>query len=402
MSEILDFEINEDGVITEYYGSDTKIVIPEGVKGIDMYVFNNNDELEVLSIPDSIETIDSANFEGCDNLKFNEYGGGYYLGNERNPYLVLVSAEEDVSAIEIKDGCKIVFANALANNESLSCVSFPKSLRSIGFMAFYGCVSLTELDLPEGIEYIDACAFSDCGFKRLLLPESLKYIGFDAFSLVSLEEIILPSGIEHIGRGAFTHNDISFNEYDGGYYLGNETNPYVCFMKPCDTEITEICLHKDARHIYSHAWSGCEKLSSVTLPYGLLEIGQDAFRECGALVEIVIPESVRLIGEDAFTGCENLKKIKFPKGKLEIEAGAFVACSSIEKVELGAAVIGDNAFDGCRSLRSFTAGEGSNLYGDYIFSECFSLKEVILPKSLDGKFNADDFESLNGVEIKYI
>ena len=399
---MLDFEISEDGIITEYYGSDTKIVIPEGIKGIDMYVFNNDDELEEVSIPDSIETIDSANFECCDNLKFNEYGGGYYLGNEHNPYLVLMSAEENLAELDIKDGCKIVFANALLDNESIRKVSFPQSLRSIGFMAFYGCELLTELSFPEGIEYIDACAFCNSGLKKLVFPETLKHIGFDAFSLVSLEEVSLPSGIKHIGNGAFSHNDIKFNEYEGGYYIGNEREPYICFMKPSDTSAISIRLHKDTKHIYSGAFNGCRRLSSATLPDGLIEIGHDAFRECGALTEIVIPESVKLIGENAFTCCESLKTVRLPKGKLEIEAGAFVGCSSIEEVDLGEAIIGDNAFEGCTALRSFTAGAGSNLYGDFIFSECSSLKTVRLPKSLLERYTAEEFEDSKDVTVEYV
>jgi hypothetical protein len=402
MSDMLDFEINEDGIITEYYGRDTKIVIPAGIKGIDMYVFNNDDELEEVSIPDSIETIDSANFECCDNLKFNEYGGGYYLGNEHNPYLVLVFAEEGVTEFEIKDGCKIVFANAFANNERLTRVSFPESLKSIGFMAFYRCGSLTEITLPDGVKYIDAYAFSDCGLKKPVLPESLKRIGFGAFSSVSLEEISLPSGIEHIGHNAFNQNDMRFNLYEGGYYLGNERDPYICFMKPQDTDVEEICLHKSTRFIYSRAFNECQRLTSVTLPDGLLEIGQDAMSECCSLTEIAIPESVRVIGKNAFLGCESLRSISFPKSNLEIESAAFAGCFSLEDAELGEAIIGDNAFESCTSLCSFTAGEGSILYGDYIFMECTSLNVVTLPKSLEESYTAEEFADSPNVTINYV
>ena len=399
---ISDFVIDENGRLTEYSGCGGAVVIPNGVKVIDAYVFNYMDTIETLVLPDSIEAIDESNFEECENLRYNEWGGAKYLGNEENPYLVLISAKEGLTELAVKEGCRIVFGNALANNEKLSRLSLPQSLKHIGFMAFYSCTSLCELALPEGVEHIDACAFYDTGIERLVLPEGLKFIGFDAFSTVSLGEVILPSGIQHIGNGAFTHNDIKFNEYMGGYYIGSESEPYLCFMKPCDGDVAELSLHESTRLIYSSAFSKCAKLKSVKLPEGLMEIGQKAFEECEALGSIIIPESVTLIGENAFSCCYELKDVKLPSGRVELESCAFLACRSIESIELGEAIIGDNAFEGCEGLKSFTAGAGSNLYGDYIFSECTALEEVTLPKKLENYFTAKEFEDSEIVSIKYV
>ena len=397
-----DFIIDKDGKLTDYCGSDTAVIIPEGVRSIDMYVFNYMKNLEDISIPDSIEKIDESNFEDCDNLHYNELSGARYLGNENNPYLVLVSADEDISLLDVKDGCKIIMGNALANNTELSGLTIPPSVRYIGFMAFYGCESLCELTLPEGVEYIDACAFCDVGIEKLSLPESLKVIDTDAFSTVSIKEVTLPSGIEHIGSGAFTHNDFKFNEYMGGYYIGSKNDPYICFMKPCDKDVTDIALHENTRLIYSSAFHQCKKLISVKLPMGLTEIGEDSFKECVALTSINIPESVTLIDEDAFSGCELLADVKLPSGKTEIKAGAFVGCRSIEQIELGEATVGDNAFSCCEKLKKFKAGNGSNLYGDYIFSDCALLEEVILPKSLEATFTKDELEDSKNAIIKYV
>ena len=397
-----DFIIDDNGNMTEYTGNDTRIVIPEGVKKIYSFVFQNMESLEELSIPDSIEMIDDLNFEGCDNLRYNELGGARYLGNENNPYLVLVSGEDDIEKLTVAEGCKLIFANACADNAKLKRVSISESVRYIGFMAFYGCESLAELTLPEGVTHIESCAFDGTSIERLELPESLEIIENDAFSCVSLKEVTLPSGIRHIGCGAFTHNDIKFNEYSGGYYIGSKNTPYICFMKPCDHALTHIELHEETRLIYSSAFENCDSLTSVKLPDGLCEIGENSFKGCSKLTAIELPESVYLIEEEAFCGCTELKEIKLPSGKLEIGAVAFSSCESLLSVELGEATVGDNAFDGCVSLKKFKAGEGSNLYGDYIFAECGALEEVILPKALELRFGIEEFEDSENVQLKFI
>lgn len=402
MSDLSDFVIDENGVLTEYLGFDTKIEIPEGVRAIDMYVFNELDTLEEITLPSSIERMDEQNFEDCDSLRFNESGGGYYLGCESEPYLVLVRTDGDLKRLEIEEGCRIILGNAAANNEKLSELSIPASVRSIGFMAFYGCTSLKELSLPEGVVHIDACAFFDTGIKELMLPRSLEYIGFDAFSTVSLESVTIPDGIKHIGHGAFTENALKFNEYEGGYYLGSEASPYIMLMRPCDKKTQSIALHEDTRLIYSSAFKGCERLRSVTLPEGLTEIGVDAFRECTSLESIRIPESVTLIGENAFACCTAITELSLPSGRLELEAGAFMGCTSVKQVELGAATVGDNAFDGCTSLVSFKAGDGSNLYGDCIFADCAALTEIVLPESLRGRFSEDELDDGASTIIKFV
>ena len=48
-----DFEI-EDGVLKDYTGSDTNVVIPSGVKTIDRYSFYNNKNIVTVTIPNDV------------------------------------------------------------------------------------------------------------------------------------------------------------------------------------------------------------------------------------------------------------------------------------------------------------------------------------------------------------
>ena len=53
-------------------------------------------------------------------------------------------------------------------------------------------------------------------------------------------------------------------------------------------------------------FSGCSKLSSITIPESVTSIGDSAFSGCSSLSSITIPEGVTSIGYGAFSGCSSL------------------------------------------------------------------------------------------------
>eukprot|EP00520_Triparma_pacifica_P019349 CAMPEP_0118642926 /NCGR_PEP_ID=MMETSP0785-20121206/6098_1 /TAXON_ID=91992 /ORGANISM="Bolidomonas pacifica, Strain CCMP 1866" /LENGTH=140 /DNA_ID=CAMNT_0006534515 /DNA_START=993 /DNA_END=1411 /DNA_ORIENTATION=+ len=51
---------------------------------------------------------------------------------------------------------------------------------------------------------------------------------------------------------------------------------------------------------------------SITLPKGVTEIGNKAFRGCSYLTSVAIPDTVTTIGNGAFAGCSSLRSITIP------------------------------------------------------------------------------------------
>ena len=93
-------------------------------------------------------------------------------------------------------------ANAFDEPGLLSVV-LPNTIKSIGWGAF-GSSSLESIELPIGLEIIEAYAFSECkSLKSVVLPNTIKSIGEYAFSGTSLESIKLPIGLECIESYAF-------------------------------------------------------------------------------------------------------------------------------------------------------------------------------------------------------
>ncbi|MBE5747485.1 MAG: leucine-rich repeat domain-containing protein [Clostridiales bacterium] len=67
--------------------------------------------------------------------------------------------------------------------------------------AFYGCSSLTEIVIPEGVTSIGDGAFRGCtSLTSVVIPERVTSIGGYAFyGCSSLTEIVIPEGVTNIG-----------------------------------------------------------------------------------------------------------------------------------------------------------------------------------------------------------
>lgn len=91
--------------------------------------------------------------------------------------------------------------------ESLTYVNLPLTLPAIGACAFYGCGKLNRVDIHSVVSTIDQRAFYGCFcLTSVSLPFALKSIGANAFnSCTSLTEVVLPPLLDHVGAGAFAN-----------------------------------------------------------------------------------------------------------------------------------------------------------------------------------------------------
>ena len=77
---------------------------------------------------------------------------------------------------------------------------------------------------------------------------------------------------------------------------------------PTDFEIPSHIYGMKVKGIGKRAFYGYD-FTKVTLPDGLVKIGDWAFEWCAYLEEINIPDSVKTIGEGAFSCCSKIKSI---------------------------------------------------------------------------------------------
>lgn len=242
-------------------GKLTTIVIPEKVTYIGASAFDGLNALETVVLPDSLEMVGPYNFneEGCQNLSFNVYDNVRYLGNENNPYLILISAlDKDITSCTIHENTKIIGSRAFYCCDELLAISIPDSVKTVGSDAFYGCSKIEQIDF----ENVEILGDGVCGFCS------------------SLESVVLPKSITSIPDGCF-RNCRALEKID------------------FPNTVTEIC---------DGAFFGCEGLKYINLPRGLTKIGEEAFFLAGFSF-IYIPASVSYIGHCAFDACENIKLI---------------------------------------------------------------------------------------------
>ena len=79
-------------------------------------------------------------------------------------------------------------------------------------------------------------------------------------------------------------------------------------------------------NIGDDAFSGCNNLTSITIPNSLTDIGRASFYGCSNLTSVTIGNGVTIINEWAFSGCTNLTSITLPNSLTDIGRASFANC----------------------------------------------------------------------------
>lgn len=378
-------------------------------------IFNPAISQEVV-LPDEIRMINSDYFsqfiQSPDYLKFNEYANGLYLGNENNPYVMLVKAKDiDAKVFGIHKDCKWL------------CEGWSS----------YGVLSmeLESLIVPNGITTLKAYA---ARAKNVVLPEGLKVLDVR----YSVDDYYIPESVELLinnsaGFGTPFSNyvdnkkdlkELSINEYENCYYIGSKENPYK-YCVYADNNVKSIKLHDDTQEVFDYAFASLP-LESVTLNDKLEVIGENAFYMCPSLKTINFPDSLRVIKDQAFDRCPLLDNVVLPNNLYSIGFNNFGNISDKKSIKYSDSLkvlgngnplynlpkeisvigvvnayrysqgvvntsvydeeiitlpnniryMGIATFEGCENLKSIKIPDRVTVLENYLFKDCKSLKEV--------------------------
>ncbi len=274
-----EFELSDSAVITE----------------IGDNWFYNCDNLESVTMPDTIERIGVYAFHAADNLK--------------DLYVTYWD----------KDSTGKYFYNKGGFDKS--------NVKTIGYGAFWNCKLSNNFAFNDSLEYIGGQAFQSCScLTDIVIPDSVTFIGNSAFSgCTNLKTVDIGFGIKNIYNGSIDDeldNSIKTSVFNGcnidtlkvpvlNYILDGNPGGLPDGLASTAESVSKIIIKGQPESIPDKAFQFIENLKSVEIPDSVKIIGSEAFRDCKSLEEIVLPSSLKNIKYGAFCYSDALETVYY-------------------------------------------------------------------------------------------
>lgn len=294
-----------------------------------MYQYFAGSESTTFTIPDSVSEIKRYSFWGCDNLKelfvpgMPEAGEYAFASCNSLENLVFQAPTTKLSMGAAKD-CV-----------NLKQVTLPISLSNIHETAFEGCPDTLYFNCPDmtsaaayaterGYTTGDLNTYDSSGLVFVEDPEILFFdsMSDDSASQNDAEEIYdeeyslytftdddvdgeLLGSSEIVSDRAYVIMSSDMKVSDGSELqqeepvnksVTGETGDYSHYL---DQTLTSYNIPSDTTAIGAFAFART-RLSEISIPDGVTEIGKGAFYHCDSLTNVSIPNSVKKVGEKAF------------------------------------------------------------------------------------------------------
>lgn len=180
--------------------STLKTVVINGGEVIPEQAFSDFTNLTSVTIPDTVTTIGSSAFYGCEGL----------------------------TSIEIPSSVKTIGIFAFSDCTSLTSLVIPSSVTNIQALAFNRCSGLTSIEVEDGnpIYFSEGNCIIEIAPKQVVLccktsviPADDRVIRLDTSvfeGCVDLTRIFIPHNVKHIGMWVFAYcSELKTIEYDG-------------------------------------------------------------------------------------------------------------------------------------------------------------------------------------------
>ena len=413
----------------------TSVTIPNTVTRIGDSAFYDCTSLTSITIPNTVTSIGILAFRNVRNVNYNGSAtgspweakcvNGYVedgLVYTDNTKTTLVSIDASLTSVTIPNTVTSIGSSTFQSCWRLTSVTIPDSVISIGTYAFCECRGLTSITIPNSVTTIGESAFSYCiNLTSVTIPNTVTSIGNNAFyNCSSLTSVTIGNSVTSIGSSAF-YNCMALTSVtipDSVTSIGDST------FRGC-TGLTSVTIPNTMTSIGNHAFYDCNSLTSITIPNSVTSIGSSTFQNCIGLTSLTIPDSVTSIGSNAFYAVRNvnyngsatgstwgakcvngyvedglvytdntkttlvyvdtsLTSIEIPNTVTSIGNNAFYNCTNLTSITIPNTVtsIGNSAFYNCKALTSVTIGNSVTSIGSNAFYNCKGLTSVTIPDSV--------------------
>ncbi len=332
-----------------------ELTLPEGLETIG-YMAIYNCGISSLMIPDTVSTIGEHAASSCYNLIELTLGSG----------LIDIQGMAfdgcSITELTIPDSVMTIGEGAFASCDSLASLTIGSGVKSIGTEAFRECRSLTTVTIPDNVEMIGKLAFAYCSkLTDITFGDGVTHLGDGILAYCgALPSVSIPFGVTSIGQNPFIYCDSltgiwvdeanqNFSSGDRGELLSKDKTQFLA----CPTAMEGDYVTPDGvKTIAFKAFTGCHKLTSVTIGDSVETINESAFSGCASMTSVIIGNGVKVIGVGAFSGNTALQTVMVGNGLETIEDLAFSGCIALESVTLPASLktVGWFAFISCKNL----------------------------------------------------
>ena len=249
-----------------------EIIFSNNVTRIPSFICNNQ-PIQLITIPSSVETIGANAFSGCSQINHVYWNA---IKCEVVDNGLFNSSSSNITSFIFGNGIEEIPHHICYNMNNLTSVTIPYGVIRINNNAFQRCSNLTAITIPNSVTALGESAFYGCTAWRVVFPNSLKYIGENAI------------------YNTFTYN--SERSWDNNTLYIDE---YFIKYKSSNTEVDNFAIKEGTVVIADAAFTDITNLSSIYIPNTVTHIGARAFNNCKNISSINIPNKVESIGESA-------------------------------------------------------------------------------------------------------
>lgn len=273
----------------------TSLALPSSIKKLGYWSISFCTELKKVNVPASVEEIAEGTFRFC-------IGITDFTFEEGNNHFIMES-----NMLMTADKKRLIHLFYAEDEDETLSVTLPSTITAIDEYALFGCLSVKEIKLHEGVEKIGQYAFCFTLLSSIEIPASVTFLGEAFVSWIpGLKKITVAEG----NTCCKIVNDALYNADMTLFYIvlpGNnkieiaETVTRIGNVAIWSTELETLVIPDNVREIGIQAIINNPKLKTVVIGSGVEEIGIMALDENQSLEAIYLRrETPAEIQEDLF------------------------------------------------------------------------------------------------------